>query len=536
MYIQSIQSKYKDKTYTSTVLAESYREGGKMKRRILLNLTHWPKELVEDFGKLLKGGKVVNLEELPLKQGKSYGALYVLHAIAKQIGLEEVLGKGREGKLSLFQIYGRLITQGSRLYLATEWAKNEAVDEVLQLGSFNEDSLYENLEWLSDHQLEIEKELFKKMEKQSKTVYLYDVTSSYFEGTKNELAAYGYNRDKKKGKKQIVIGLLCNEEGEPVSVEVFEGNTSDIKTVKCQLGKLKNDFGVEKVTFVGDKGMLKTSQLKDITDMQWHYITSITKDQIRTLLKEEVIQMSLFEDKLMEVSIEGIRYILRRNVIRAEEMGKMREEKIASIKGKIAEENTYLAAHSRAKISTAVKKIETLIEKKKLKNCLSLRINEEERFLELLVNEEALEKECQLDGCYVIKTDLQATDASKETVYERYKDLSLVENAFRTFKTGLEEIRPIHLRKEKRTRGHVFVCMLAYKILFHIWQYFKKDLLLTGKLRGTFTQQYILDCLDKINYVEYQFEDRTLKQLPKILNKDQQYILDKLNIKLPHNL
>jgi transposase len=536
MYIQYIKSKYKDKAYTTIVLAESYREGGKMKRRIIANLTHWPKDLVENFQKLLRGGKVVNIEELPYKQGKSFGALYVLHQMAQRVGIDQALGNEKEGRLALLQVYARLITQGSRLYIANEWAKNEAVEEILKLSDFNEDTLYANLEWLADHQLEIEKELFKKIKKKAKTVYLYDVTSSYFEGTKNELAAYGYNRDKKKGKKQIVIGLLCNEDGEPVSVEVFKGNTSDIKTVRNQLDKLRNDFGVEQVTFVGDKGMLKTEQLKDITAMQWHYITSITKEQIRTLLKQRTIQMEFFEDELMEVSLEGIRYILRRNALRANEIQRNREGKIEEIKTKIEEQNIFLAAHSRAKVSTALKRMEKLIEQKKLKSFLSIRAEEEKRFLEVLVDEKTLKQEQELDGCYVIKTDLQSMDASKEIVHERYKDLSLVESAFCTFKTGLEEIRPIHVRKEKRTRGHVFVCMLAYKILFHIWQYFKEDFLSSGKHRSTFTQQYILDCLDKINYIEYQFDDRTVKQLPKILSDDQQYILDKLKMKLPYHL
>ena len=428
MYIQYIKSKYKDKVYTSILLAESYREGGKMKRRIIANLTYWPKDLVENLQKLLRGGKVINVEELPLKQGKSFGALYVLHQLSQRLGIDQALGKGREGSLALLQIYARLITQGSSLYIANEWAKNEAIEEILRLSNFNEDTLYENLEWLADHQLEIEKELFKKIKKKAKTVYLYDVTSSYFEGTKNELAAYGYNRDKKKGKKQIVIGLLCNEDGEPVSVEVFEGNTSDIKTVRDQLDKLRNDFGVELVTFVGDKGMLKKEQLKDITELQWHYITSITKEQIRTLLKQRIIQMEFFEDELMEVMVEGQRYILRRNAIRANEIQRNREGKIDEIRTKIEEQNAFLAAHSRAKVSIAAKNIEKLIDKKKLKSLLSIRAREEKRFLELLVDEKNLEQEKELDGCYVIKTDLRATDASKEIVHERYKDLSLVFN------------------------------------------------------------------------------------------------------------
>jgi hypothetical protein len=189
MYIQKIKSKYKDKEYASVVLAENYRENGKVKRRIITTLTDWPESRIEEFQKFLKGGRVVKIEDLPLKQGKSLGAIYVMNEIARQIGMIEALGDGREGKMALFQIYARLITQGSRLYAATQWAKNEAVEEILGLKNFDEDDLYENLDWLADNQLKIEKGLYKKLREETKMVYLYDVTSSYLEGTKNELAA-----------------------------------------------------------------------------------------------------------------------------------------------------------------------------------------------------------------------------------------------------------------------------------------------------------------------------------------------------------
>jgi transposase len=525
MYIQYISRKVKGKVYTSVVLAESYRENGKMKRRIISTLTNWPQWLTNELQKILRGGVVTSLDDLPYRQGKSFGAIYVLHQIARRIGLEEALGKSTEGRLSLFQIYARLLTQGSRLYAATEWARQQAVSELLGLDNFNEDHLYHNLEWLADHQPDIEKKLFQHMDQQAKIVYLYDVTSSYFEGTKNELADYGYNRDGKKGKMQIVIGLLCNEQGEPVSVEVFKGNTSDMKTVSDQLHKLKDDFGVEKVAFVGDKGMLKSKQIEEIKDIQWYYITSLTKPQIRNMLNTGAIQMALFEDELTEVTMDNIRYILRRNPIRAEQMRASRAQRIERVKTKIQQKNTYLVQHPKAKVSVAIKNIEQEVGKMKLSGCLTVAACKNKREIELSINEQDLEQIQMLDGCYVIKTDMKKADANKQVVHDRYKDLCEVEHAFRTLKTGLEEIRPIYVRKEKRTRGHVFVCMLAYKLIFHIWKYFKDD--------RPFTQQYILECLDKINYIEYQFKGSTIKQLPKIFNQDQQIILDRLGITLP---
>ena len=525
MYIQRIKSKSKDKEYTSVVLAKNYREDGKVKRKILTTLTDWPENRIEEFQKFLKGGRVVNIEDLPLKQGKSFGAIYVMNEIARQTGMVEALGGGREGKMALFQIYARLITQGSRLYAATQWAKNEAIEEILGLKDFDEDDLYKNLDWLADNQLKIEKELYKKLREETKIVYLYDVTSSYLEGTKNELAAYGYNRDKKKGKEQIVIGLLCNKEGEPVSVEVFEGNRSDMTTVSNQLKKLKEEFGVDKVAFVGDKGMLKSKQIEEIKDMEWYYITSITKEQIKSLLNRGSIQMELFEDEIMEVEIEAERYIMRRNEKRAREIHQNRVNKIDNIEAYINEQNKYLQEHTRAKVITAIKKIRHKINSLNMEGFIEIKADYEGRNIEMIIDKKAIEETKQLDGCYVIKTNISREDASKKEIHDRYKDLSEVEKAFRTMKTGLEEIRPIYVRKERRTRGHVFVCMLAYKIMFHIWKSFKED--------NLFAQKYILECLDKINIVEYAFGDKTIKLLPKILTEDQQIILNRLNMKLP---
>lgn len=528
MYIQHISRKVKGKVYTSVVLAESYRQDGKMKRRIISTLTNWPQWLIEDLQKVLRGGVVTRLEDIPYRQGKSFGAMYVLYQMSKKIGMEEVLGKSPGGRMALFQIFARLLTRGSRLYAATRWAKQQAVSELLRLDDFSEDHLYNNLDWIADNQMEIEKKLFQHMGQQAKIVYLYDVTSSYLEGTKNELAGYGYNRDGKKGKMQIVIGLLCNEEGEPVSVQVFKGNTSDMKTVGDQLRKLKEDFGVEKVAFVGDKGMLKSNRIKEIKDIQWHYITSVTKPQITTLLNKGAIQMGLFEDELTEVTLDKIRYILRRNPVRAQQIRASRDQRIELVKIRIEQKNVYLTRHPKASVSIVVKNIEQQVGKMKLAGCMTITPCEDKRELGFSIDRQALEQVQMLDGCYVIKTDLQKEDAGKQVVHDRYKDLSEVEHAFRTMKTGLEEIRPIYVRKEKRTGGHVFICMLAYKLIFHIWKYFKDDRL--------FTQQYILECLDKINYIEYQFKGGTIKQLPKILNEDQQIILNRLGMALPNKV
>jgi len=273
---------------------ENYREDGKVKHRIISNLSKWPDDLISGFERILKGGKITSVSDLQFTQGKSVGAISAVMEIAQCLGIKQALGNSKQGHLALFQIAGRIITQGSRNYLANEWVKNQAVESVFNMGDFNEDSLYDNLDWLAKNQDTIERKIFnyRSKDKAIKEVFLYDVTSSYFEGDKNELADYGYNRDKKQGKKQIVIGLLTDKDGYPLSIEVFKGNTGDTKTVSNQLQKLKENFGVERVVFVGDKGMIKSIQIDEITSQEykWNYLTTITKQQIETLIPDYALE------------------------------------------------------------------------------------------------------------------------------------------------------------------------------------------------------------------------------------------------------
>lgn len=530
MFIQNIPKKTKTKTYKSVVLMENYRQDGKVKHRIVSNLSKWPDKLINQFDQLLKGKSITSIEELESGQGKSCGGIIVANQIARTLGISQALGNNRQSKLALLQIIGRIFAQCSRLYLAKEWYLDHAVNEVLGIESFNEDQLYENLDWLAEHQQEIETKIFQHRHKNQDQpeIYLYDVTSSYLEGDKNELADYGYNRDGKKGKKQIVIGLLCDKNGYPISVEVFEGNTNDTKTVKNQLQKLKENFGAERVVFVGDKGMIKQQQIETITsnEFTWNYITTITKPQIESLLQKNIIQLDMFDKDLIEVQTDGIRYILRQNPARMAEMSKTRTTKIEKIKEKTRLKNAYLKEHPRAKTNTAQKQITTLIKKLKSDKIITCLIKEKELVLEM-VSEEEINELSRLDGCYVMKTDLPKEIADTQTVHQRYKDLAMVESAFRTIKTTLEEIQPIYVRKESRTRGHVFVCMLAYLIIKYIDQ-------ATTSLG--YTKLFTLQTLESIQYINYFFAKQTIRMLPTKLLQHQTQILEKLHIKLPQSL
>lgn len=467
MYITEVISKSKlGKIYTSVLLRESYRVKEKVKNRTIANLTKSDSTEVKAIKLALKHKDNLSdlaniIEDVTLQEGMSIGAVWTIYETAKKIGIERALGASRQGKLALWQVIARTLDQGSRLS-AVRLAKFHAACDVLALArGFDENDLYENLTWLWKQQETIENRLFKiRRSGKRPELFLYDVTSSYLEGNQNELGDWGYDRDGKKGKKQIVIGLLCDEEGEPVSVEVFKGNTKDTDTFSSQIKKAVKRFGCERVTFVGDRGMIKSEQIKDLNHEKLHYITAITKPQIKKLINEGIIQLGIFDEKVCEVSCDDIRYVLRRNPVRVEEIDLIRTQKHKKVEAFMSKKNMYLKEHPKAKVSIAIKETGRLIERLKIDKWLGFENNE--RTISLKVDEDALRNESLLDGCYVIKTDLPPEAAPAQIIHDRYKDLAQVEKAFRTIKTGLLEVRPINVRTEKHTRAHVFVVMLSY--------------------------------------------------------------------------
>src|SRR5216683_2946329 len=268
MYIDTSHITRGDKTYTRHLLRESYRANGKVLHRTIANVSQCSEAEIAAIRLALRHkGDLEHLgtiqDAITLQQGPSFGAVWTVYQVARRLRIEQALGTTREGKLALWQVIARVIDQGSRLS-AVRLAMSHAACDVLGLGTFDEDALYENLDWLAGAQAFVEDRLFaQRIKTKPVSLFLYDVTSSYLEGTHNALAAFGYNRDGKKGKLQIVIGLLCDEDGHPVSIEVFPGNTQDPQTVAAQVEKLKGRFGVQEITFVGDRGMIKSQQIAD---------------------------------------------------------------------------------------------------------------------------------------------------------------------------------------------------------------------------------------------------------------------------------
>ena len=461
------------KSYRPVLLRNSYRVNGQVRHDTLANLSHCSDDEIQALKLALKHkGQLTQLgalrEAVRTRQGLAVGAVWVFHQLAQRLGLVKALGQSRPAKLALGLVLASVIAPGSRLS-AVRLAQQHAACDVLQLETFNEDDLYQALDWLAAHQPAIEEVLFTHRYTragQAPTLYLYDVTSSYLEGEQNELGEYGYNRDGKKGKKQIVIGLLTDEEGWPITVEVFAGNTQDPKTFKPQIDKLAQRFGVKQVTLVGDRGMIKSAQLSDLRDQDFHYLTAITKPQIEALLKADILQESMFDEDLVEVTAEEVRYSVRRNPQRAKELAAVRQSKQARVETYLEQKNTYLAEHPQAKVETAFKHAHAKAAHLKIQAWTSLTV--EARRLARAVDEDAQRAVARLDGCYVIKTDLPPDLASPETAHARYQGLAEVEYAFRTMKTTLLEMRGIFVRKAARTRAHVFVIMLAYLLVYQL--------------------------------------------------------------------
>ncbi len=470
MYVDESVSQGRYKRY---LLRESYRENGKVRHRTIANLSRCSQEDIEAIRLALKhkadlARLLAATERVSLKQGRSLGGSWLIFDMARQLGIVEALGHSRQGKLALWQVMARVIDQGSRLS-AVRLADSHAACDILGLDAFDEDDLYANLDWLARNQTSIEDRLFRRLGPEVKPgLFLYDVTSSYFEGTCNELGAFGYNRDGKRGKKQIVIGLLCNDKGQPLSIEVFAGNTADTATFGAQVRKIADRFGSGEITMVGDRGMIRNKQVADLPN-GFHYITAITKVQIESLLKQDVIQMSLFDDEVAEVETEeGIRYILRRNPQRAYEIEGTRQSKLERLRRKMEKANQHLNEHARAKVTIAARQIAERCEQLKLSGWVSVETSG--RQVAIVIDQDSMNEASKLDGCYVLKTDLRKEVASKELVHARYKDLALVEWAFRTSKTVELEMRPIHVRKAAHTRAHVLVVMLGYRIVRELAQ------------------------------------------------------------------
>jgi hypothetical protein len=522
MYITEVVRPYGNgKASRCILLRESYRKNGRVKNRTLANLSRLPPEAIEALKAVLRcpgngaagpaGGATTSAAAagapaasvppptVRIEQGLSIGAVATVYQVAQRLGIARVLGTSRQGKLALWQVIARVIQPGSCL-AAVRLAREHAACDLLKLhSSLCEDDLYRNLAWLSDRQLALEKALLRQRRATAPALlelFLYDVTSSYLEGEHNALGAFGYCRDNKKGKQQVVVGLLTDAQGEPISVEVFQGNTQDVTTLTEQVRKLAHEFGCRRITLVGDRGMIKQLGIEKLQQADFYFISAITKAQIETLLQDDVLQLDLFDESLCEVTVptpradaveqppsatpapRDLRYVLRRNPVRAQELAQSRQAKKAAVEQRLRERNAKLAASPRTQLAVARRTLVSYIAKLRLQSRLKVRKQRGQRQLYLVEDDAAKQAQSQLDGCYVIRTDLPTQAADSQTVHDRYRALAQVEQGFRTCKTVHLEMRPWFVTCEASTRGHALVVMLAYKIVRHLascWRSFDME-------------------------------------------------------------
>jgi hypothetical protein len=479
MYIETVPNR---NSPPAVLLRESYRDGGKIKKRTLLNLSAWPAEQVEGLRIVLKGGTAVPPGQDPFTVTRSlpHGHVAAILGAIRGAGLDRILGPegNRPRDLVLAMIVNRIIAPASKLATARmldEPTACTSTGRVLGLGPVAAPELYEALDWLLARQAEVEKRLARKHLKGGCLV-LYDVSSSYVEGRCCELARFGYNRDRKKGKLQIVYGLLCAADGCPVAIEVFEGNTGDPKTLAAQIGKLKQRFKLSRVALVSDRGMITDARIREELEpagLDW--ITALRAPAIQALAADGgPLQMSLFDERDMaEISspdFPGERLVVCRNRELALERARKRrelldvtEKDLAFIEAAVDRKRNPL--RGRDKIGMAVGAI---IGKRKMAKHFELSI--EDASFTFRRKEDGIAAEAMLDGLYVIRTSLPKEAIGAQDAVSAYKSLSQVERAFRSLKTVDLEIRPIHHWLSDRVRAHVFLCMLTYYVEWHMRQ------------------------------------------------------------------
>ena len=530
MYVATVPNR---SSPPAILLRESVRDGRRVKTRTLANLSHWDPARIEALRRALRG----EFDHLPWGEpvcGPVFGLLFVLKRVAEELGIGRALGRSAWAKRALFLVLARVAHQGSRLS-AVRWAADQALEEVLGLGPFDEDALYRALDELADGQSRIEQKLYRETVRRRggspPVLVLYDVTSSYLEGQCHELGEYGYNRDGKRGKRQILVGLLTDERGEPLAVRVFKGNQADPTTVGTQIEIVKEQFGVREVVFVGDRGMVKSLGKEALKRADLRYITALTDPQIRTLLKQGTLQMGLFEEQVCEVEAEGLRYVLRKNPeIERKEQHRV-EDKLAKLTEKVEARNRFVADSKQAIPESGLRQCEAWIRRHKLNRFV--RVSLDERRLLVEVDERAREEALLLAGCYVIETDVPVDALAAEQVHDCYQDLAQVERDWRSMKTGFLEIRPVFLRKANRTRAHALVCMLALKIIREM------ERRLTARFGTTDTDPHAvtlpdaLTALSRLCLQHYRLQNgTTITRLPQPDSR-QRSILEALHITLP---
>ncbi len=469
MYIERVPNR---NSPPAVLLREGWREGGKVKKRTIANLSHWPLERVETLRLLLKGRQLAPVDELFEKlASKHHGHVDAVLKTIKTLGLDKIISakRCRERDIILAVIVARICKPDSKLAM-TRWWNDTTLPELLDLEGVDEDDIYEAMDWLLARQKRIEKKLAKRHLSEGDMV-LYDLTSSYFEGVTCPLARLGKSRDRKRNTLQVNYGLVSTKEGCPVSMSVYEGNTGDPTTLMEQAQKVRDDFGVVEMVLVGDRGMITQKQIDELRlagGFDW--ITAMKTGGIRKLVGGGALQLDLFDERnifeFAHPDYPGERLVACRNAVLGRKRAHKRESMLEATERELSKIRTSLEKGTLKKTERTVDKIGVrvgkVVNKYKMAKHVVLHINDNRFDFEM--NDESIEAEAALDGVYVVRTSLPKQRMDADEAVRSYKNLTNVERAFRSLKSIDLLVRPIRHRSEDRVRSHLFLSMLTYYV------------------------------------------------------------------------
>ncbi|MGB5490551.1 MAG: IS1634 family transposase [Woeseiaceae bacterium] len=473
MYIETVPNR---NSRPAILLREGWREGKKVCKRTLANLSDWPAQKVAALRRVLKDEPLVSPQEaFAIERSWPHGHVEAVLETIRRIGLDKLIGakRTRERDLVLAMIVERLIAPCSKLATTRMW-HSTTLAQLLQVEDADEEELYAAMDWLLERQGRIEKRLGARHLGEGQQV-LYDVSSSYYEGHTCPLVCFGHSRDGKRGKPILVYGVLTDVQGRPVAVQVYPGNTGDPSTVADQVEKLKGRFALERVVLVGDRGMLTQTQievLKAHPGIGW--ISALRSEKVRKLLDEQHLQLSLFDERnlaeIRSVDFPDERLVACFNPLLAEERRRKRTELLDATEQLLEKIRLQVQRRTKTPLSAAQigQKVGKVINRHKVGKHFEVSIAD--AHFSFSRRTAAIEREAELDGLYVIRTSEPRQALSADDTVRSYKNLAQVERAFRTLKGADLRIRPIHHRGEERVRAHIFLCLLAYYVQWHMRQ------------------------------------------------------------------
>ena len=478
--------RYKDKTYVTPLVVTSYRdENGTARNKTLLSLKDMPEFIVKLVEEGLKRGDASVLDEYaPVKtityeNALAVGPAFVVLQLLKQLGICQAIQAAlpQQQAVALLNIVAERVTASKPLSVMAQQRLFAKESVSFLLGTPEAPALktwYAALATLEKNREQILQELFAHNHT-ADDLYLYDITSSYFEGETCPLAQYGYNRDRKKGKKQVVLGVVCDRDGCPIWIDVFKGSTSDQTTVKQELQNLKEKLGLKKFTFVGDRGMVTHARIEELEQEGWwedlRYITALTRQEMMALVEDEEhpLQLELFDhQRLTEVEYDGTRYVLCHNPQRKQQDQETRRRLMALTQGKLDSLRANVQTGRLKKKELIARRLHRWINRWGMERFFE--VTYEQGAFDYTLREDEIERYTRLDGCYVIRSNVEREKQSTEELRDRYKDLKYVEQTFRTMKTTDIQTRPIRHFNEPQVRGHIFACFLAYRVIWELRQ------------------------------------------------------------------